>query len=376
MSDGQQATSTAGDRPVWERRFRAPVIGFPSWARNAPDRLAVATNESGSWQVYAWDLATGSRRRVTDIAIGVDHSFVTPDGERIAWFDDASGDEIGRWIAEPFGGGAAGPLVPGVPAAWSQGIVASDDGMIALGTGAPDGFTVYVSERGQEARRIHHHAETVLVAALSRNGALLALEHAEHGDSIHFALRVVDPRSGETVGELWDGEGVGLHAAGFSPVPGDARLAIEHERAGLSRPGVWNLETGVRSDIELDLPGDVFVRGWWPDGSALLVAQEHEGRDRVYRLELPGGGSMPSTIRRARSSRHACGRTAACGTGTRAAPRRRRSAPTPAGRRSSPPRASAPPPGGPSSPGPSRTRVAIACTGSSRRRPATARSRS
>jgi dipeptidyl aminopeptidase/acylaminoacyl peptidase len=43
----------------------------------------------------------------------------------------------------------------------------------------------------------------------------------------------------------------------------------------------------------VDLPGDVFVRDWWPDGSALLVGHQHEGRDRLYRLNLAGGDLHP-----------------------------------------------------------------------------------
>ena len=99
--------------PIWEQRFRAPTVGFPHWARNAPHRMAVASNESGAWQVYAFDRASGSRRRVTDDPIGVADGVVTPDGELIVWFHDLTGDEVGQWLAEPFAGaGPSGRLGP------------------------------------------------------------------------------------------------------------------------------------------------------------------------------------------------------------------------------------------------------------------------
>jgi len=161
------------------------------------------------------------------------------------------------------------------------------DSIVAAGTGRDQGFDVYVSVDGGPARSVHHHQEIVSVAGLSRDETLLALEHAEHGDSMHFALRVIRP-SGETVADLWDGPGLGLHAGAWSPVAGDQRLAIVHERSGRHRPGIWNLETGDRTDIDIDLPGDVDVLDWWPDGSALLLVHEHDGRSELHRLTVHG----------------------------------------------------------------------------------------
>jgi dipeptidyl aminopeptidase/acylaminoacyl peptidase len=281
----------------WELRFRAPDLDLPLWARHAPDRLTVATNESGSWQVHSWDRSAGVRRRVTDNPIGVlpgdeDVTYLpTPDGERIVWFDDPRGDETARWMVQPFDTAGEGfdpgePFLPDVPDAWTTGI-AIGDSVVAVGTGRPEGFDVYVSVDGGPARSVHHHAEIVAVADLSRDESLLALAHAEHGDSVHFALRVIRP-SGETVADLWDGPGLGLHAAAWSPLVGDQRLAIVHERGGRHRPGIWDLGTGERTDLDVDLPGDVTVMDWWPDGSALLLLHEHDGRGELHRLTLEG----------------------------------------------------------------------------------------
>jgi len=255
----------------------------------------VASNESGSWQVYAWDRGTGTRRRVTDDPIGVSGGAPTPDGSGIVWFHDQTGDEVGHWIVEPFsteavdadddGPSRRRPLVAGLSDAWSAGL-AMGDGILVVGTSDDDGFSVHVSEHGSPARVLHHHTEMVQVDGLSRDASLLCLAHAEHGDSIHPALRVLDPRTGATVGDLYDGPGLGLSAAGWSPVAGDQRLAFVHEREGRDRPGVWNLATGERHDLEVNLPGDVDVAGWWPDGSALLLVHDHEGRNQLYRYAL------------------------------------------------------------------------------------------
>ncbi|HEX2043529.1 MAG TPA: prolyl oligopeptidase family serine peptidase [Acidimicrobiales bacterium] len=279
-------TDAPGGMPLWERRFRAPTVSFPHWARHAPDRLVLTSNQSGAWQVYAWDRAAGTRRRVTDDPIGVPFGLCTPDGAGVVWFHDVSGDETGHWLVQPFGGdGGSRPLVAGLPDAWSAGL-ALGDGVVVVGTAGDDGFTVHVAADGDGPRVLHRHQEMVEVAGLSRDSSLVCLEHAEHGDNIHLALRVVDPQTGETVAEQWDGPGLGLSAAAWARVAGDQRLALVHEREGNERPAVWDLTTGERRDLHVDLPGDVGVADWWPDSSALLVVHRHEGRHRLYRLDL------------------------------------------------------------------------------------------
>jgi dipeptidyl aminopeptidase/acylaminoacyl peptidase len=277
---------------AWERRFRAPTVAFPHWARHAPDRLALASNQSGAWQVYAWNRVTGGRRQVTDDPIGVAGGACTPDGAGVVWFHDVTGDEVGHWLVEPFDGGEQRPLVPGIPDGWSAGLALGEAGLVVVGTATNDGFTVHVLD-GTAPRLLHRHPEIVEVAGLSRDSSLLCLQHAEHGDAVHLAVRVVDPRSGATLAEQWDGDDLGLSVAGWSRVAGDSRVALVHEREGTERPAVWDVATGERRDLRIDLPGDVAVADWWPDGSALLLVQEHEGRNRLFRFDLAGDALLP-----------------------------------------------------------------------------------
>jgi len=286
---------------IWEQRFRAPVASLPDWSPQAPDRVVYASTESGVWQVHAWDLATGERRQVTDHPVGVLDGTPTLDGEGVVWFQDETGDESGRWLVQPFHGGETTPFVEGVADGWGGGL-AQAPGVVAVGTNDRDGFAIYVSVEGGPAREIHRSSESVFLAgageggfvrgALSADGSLLCLEHAEHGDLIHPALRVVDPRSGTTVGELRD-EDMSLAGRCWSPVAGDSRLAFEHELDGDERPGIWDLSTGERTNLEPELEGAVFVADWWPDGSALLLLNRFEGRSRLYRYDLATGGLEP-----------------------------------------------------------------------------------
>ena len=278
----------------WEQRFRTPVSYLPEWSPLAPGHAVYTSNESGSWQVHALDVDRDTTRQVTNDPVGLTDAVPTLDGEGVLWFEDATGDESGRWLVQPFDGGDARPFLDGVPHGWSEGL-AQAPGLVVAGIADRRGFAVHVTSNGGPARELLRSSEWIglgsgedgglLRGALSADGTLLCLEHAEHGDLVHPALRVVDPHTGDTVGELLD-EGMSLAAKCWSPVAGDGRLAFRHELEGDERPGIWNPTTGERTNLAIDLQGAVSVADWWPDGSALLLVNLFEGRSRLYRYEL------------------------------------------------------------------------------------------
>ncbi len=284
----------------WEARFRAPTPTFPAWSRHAPDRLVLLSDESGSYQAYAWDLARGARRRFTDEPVGVIHATVAADGSLAVWFSDPTGDESGRWLAEPFDGGEARELLPGAPVGWPDGLALGRELVVGV-LADRDGFGVYVSEGGGPAKEVHRDVDRIAIGwseysiegfelgGLSADETLLCLTTAQEGDNIHRELGVLDPRTGAVVAELADGPRLGLVANAWSPVPGDARLAIMHEREDLHRPAIWDVATGRRTDLPIELPGEVVPVDWWPDGSALLLIHLIEGRDELFRCDLASG---------------------------------------------------------------------------------------
>ena len=281
------------DLPAWEARFRAPILSFPAWSPDAPDRLAIASTESGSYQLYAWDRATGRRHQVTHDPVGVLGGRPTRDGSGIAWFHDATGSESGGWVVAPFDEAVAPePLVPGVPEGWDEGLAMGRRRTVAAVSTA-ERFSIWVSEQGADARCLHAHPEMLSLgaddeAALSADESLIVFEHAEDGDVHHTGLRVIDAATGATVGDLrWDGIAIASH--GFSPVAGDMRVAISHERSDERRPAIWDARTGEVTDLPIGITGDIEVAGWWPDGSALLLLQLVEGRHRLHRHDIASG---------------------------------------------------------------------------------------
>ncbi|MEU2024206.1 prolyl oligopeptidase family serine peptidase [Streptomyces sp. NPDC016469] len=282
---------TTASVPLWEQRFRAPRVSLPDWAEDAPDRALFVSNATGTYELYAWDRATGEQRQVTDRPNGTTDGVLTPDGESVWWFDDTDGDEFGVWMRRPFHGGAGAesvPAAPGLGPSYPAGLAIGRDGTAVIGRSTDeDGTTVHVVRPGAAPAEIYRHRESAGVGDLSHDGTLIALEHTEHGDAMHSALRVVRP-DGTTVAELDDTEGgtkeLGLAVLGFAPVAGDTRLLVGHQRRGRWEPMIWDPVAGTETDLAIDLPGDVGAE-WYPDGSALLIEHGFEARSELWRYE-------------------------------------------------------------------------------------------
>ncbi|MGJ5696642.1 prolyl oligopeptidase family serine peptidase [Streptomyces sp. SID7815] len=296
MSDTQNDASVPEreqEPPQWEQRFRAARVSLPDWAEDAPDRALFVSNATGTYELYAWDRATGKQRQVTDRPNGTTDGVLTPDGRTVWWFADTDGDEFGVWMRQPFEGGPDEPATPGLEPFYPAGLAIGRDGTAVVGRSTDeDGTTVHLVAPGADPVVIYRHRESAGVGDLSHDGTLIALEHTEHGDAMHSALRVVRP-DGSTVAELDDTEGgtkeLGLAVLGFAPVAGDTRLLVGHQRRGRWEPMIWDPVTGTQTDLPVDLPGDTGAE-WYPDGSALLIEHSFEARSELWRYE-PGAAA-------------------------------------------------------------------------------------
>jgi dienelactone hydrolase len=282
--------------PDWEKRFRAPRIGLPDWAEDAPARSLFVSNTTGTYELYAWDRETGAQRQVTDRPNGTTDGVLAPDGEWIWWFKDTDGDEFGIWMRQPFDGGDDEPAAPGLMPSYPGGLALGRDGTAVVGRSTDEeGSTIHVVRPGTAPVEIYRHRQSAGVGDLSRDGSLLAIEHTEHGDAMHSALRVVrldGVADGTTAAELDDTKGgtkeLGLSCLGFSPADEDTRMLVGHQRGGRWEPMLWDPVTGEERALAIDLPGDVGA-DWYPDGSALLIEHSHHARSELWRYDLLSG---------------------------------------------------------------------------------------
>jgi dienelactone hydrolase len=271
----------------WRARFHAKRLSVPDWAIDAPDVNLYVSNASGVWEVYAWNRATNEHRQVTDRPNGTMHAFPSPDGEWIWWFNDTDGDEFGSWVREPFGGGAAAePAVPDVHDGYPAGLEVGEN-LVVIGVSTDDGSQLFAHADGKTSM-FYSHEDDAGIASMSRDSRLVTISHSEHGDSRHPALRILATGDFSTVAEKWDGEGKGLTALEFSPIAGDTRLLVVHERRGREELMIWDVEADTEAEIELDLPGEVGA-SWYPAADALLVAHFHQGRSSLFRYDIATG---------------------------------------------------------------------------------------
>lgn len=297
-------TDTNTSMPQWEQRFRAPRVSLPDWAEDAPSRSLFVSNATGTFELYTWERDTGRQRQATSRSNGTTTGGLTPDGAWLWWFADTDGDEFGTWVRQPFDAevGSDGtapatePATPGLEPSYPAGLALGRDGTAVVGRSTDEeGSTIHVVRPGQAPFVVYRHRESAGVGDLSHDGDLLVIEHTEHGDAMHSALRVVR-LDGTTVAELDDTEGgtveLGLTVMEFAPVSGDSRLLIGHQRHNRWEPMLWDPTTGKTTELSIDLPGDVGA-DWYPDGSALLISHDHQARSDLWRYELDSGRLLP-----------------------------------------------------------------------------------
>lgn len=281
--------------PDWRDRYRFPSVGFPSWSSADPDRLVFVGDEGGSTQIWTTHLATGDRRAVTEQRVGVEEFVMSPRGDAVAWWSDDSGNGNGAWVATSLDGASTTELLAGIGEGWSEGLAwCGTTVAIALTDG--ESYRLYVGGAGGAGRLVQESARPfglgreweTTPGGLSTDGTLLCLRHSDAGDMLHFGLRVLDVATGDARGDLVD-DGLSIRVASWSPVSGDQRVALIHERDGIDRPSVWESTTGVRRDYPSELPGELDVVDWYPEADALLVTHWHDGRSQLHRLDLASG---------------------------------------------------------------------------------------
>ncbi len=275
----------------WRRRFSAVRVGLPHWARDNAEHALYVSNATGRYEVSSWDTGTDTHTIATDRPDGTVHATVSADGSRLWWFDDTDGDEFGSWRSQQFGAAAAAGAdtlaLPSVAPGYPAGLEVGRDVVLA-GFSDDDGTRVHLGVPGSEPRVVYRHVEDGGVGALSADESRWVLAHSEHGDTRYPALRAFSLPDGEVIAELSDAPGKGLNPIAFSPVPGDQRLLVGHERRGRDELLIWNLADGAVTELPIDLPGDL-QGDFCPAGDAVLVVHTSAGRSTVHRYDLASG---------------------------------------------------------------------------------------
>ena len=294
------------DNAPWKQRFRAPVVAWTQIARANPTRGLAVTNSSGKYQLYSWDVPSGTLRQLTDWQAGLQYGEISGDGRYIYYLDDEQGNEIGHFVRVPFENGEAQDITPEWPPYSTLSFLSSGSGSHFGFVGCDDdGFRVYSIETNANGEigtpfQLFHSSKMVFGPIYSYAGEVAVIATTDRATVQHFKLVAFDTTTGHQIAELWDVEGTSLDPLVFSPQPGDLRLAGTTNRSGLKRPFIWNPHTNERIDLDFPgLAGEVVPLDWSHDSRYLLLCQLNEAIQQLYlydmkdqtlkKLDHPGG---------------------------------------------------------------------------------------
>ena len=142
--------------------------------------------------------------------------------------------------------------------------------------------------RVAEPAVVYRNTNDGSVDGLSRDETIWLLAHSEHGDSRYPALRAISVGNGDLLAELDDTPGRGLGAIAFSPIPGDQRVLVGHERHGHDQLLIWDPLTGVVENWRSTCPGTSPATSSRTHRS-LLVLHTHAARTTLHRYDLESG---------------------------------------------------------------------------------------
>jgi dipeptidyl aminopeptidase/acylaminoacyl peptidase len=281
------------DKALWKQRFRAPVVAWAQIARANPTRGLAVTNSTGKYQLYAWDVPSGTLRQLTSWQAGLQYGEISGDGRYIYYMDDEQGNEIGHFVRVPFENGEAQDITP-------EWLPYSTLGYLSSGSGShfgfvrcdDDGFRTYSMETKANGEigapfLLFHSSKMVFGPFYSYAGEVAVIATTDRATVQDFNLLAFDTATGDQIAELWDGSGTSLDPLFFSPQPGDLRLAGTTNRSGLKRPFIWNPHTGERVDLDFrELTGEVIPLDWSPDGKWLLLCQFNQAIQQLYLYDL------------------------------------------------------------------------------------------
>jgi dipeptidyl aminopeptidase/acylaminoacyl peptidase len=277
---------------TWKQRFRSARIAYAFTAVTNPHRGLVCTNQTGVFQLYAWDVDSSRLTQRTHYERGKVWGSLAADGRYLYYLNDETGNEVGHFVRVPFTGGSDEDITPDLPLYTSFGLNHDHSGnrlgFIAAGS---EGFQAMVLDADAEARlsppRLLWHSRALSFGpTFSHGGEIALIATTERSGRNEYNLIALDATTGETIGELWD-EAASIQASHFSPIAGDMRLAATSNKSGFMRPLIWNPLTGERTDIPLpELEGEISVWDWSPDGHQLLLRQLNRAAYQLYRYDL------------------------------------------------------------------------------------------
>ena len=260
----------------WRERFRAGAVTAASRARANPGRGVVISDRDGNDEAYAWDVASGELRRLTDSGTAVIEAAITPDGTSIVYLRDTTGSEFGHLHRVPFEGGESVDLTPELDEYVAYEVHATDDVVVAIAAFA-DGQRLLCIRGGE----VHLWPQEALVTglALADDGSIAAVGEPMDGLIGRTVVR-----------SLSDGSEIDRLDRSVPYAIRSSEIAVGLHRDDHLRPGTWTPGNDPHA-LAVDMLGDVVPVAWSDDGTRMLLFHLHRSTGGLALLDLASGGT-------------------------------------------------------------------------------------
>lgn len=289
------------ENALWKQRYRTGFLWHAALAHSAPSRGMVVSSVSGTTQLHAWDVQSGTLRQLTHSQEGVFSGMISPDGRFAFYLRDERGSEQGHFVRIPWEGGEAQDLTPDMPpyAALYRCAVSENGRVFAFTPTEANGFPLYCLDLHEGSgvgapRELHRSPKLLDDVALSPTAEFVVVATTERAQARQYSLMAFEVASGKRIGELSDLPHGSIRAVLFSPLPGENLLLCMADQSGYNRPLLWNLKSGERIELtEGDLAGDIEPLDWSRNGRTLLLRQVLSAVDRLHLYDLETGILTP-----------------------------------------------------------------------------------
>ena len=288
----------------WKQRYRLHQHEG-HLARCNNQRGLVISNRSGIYQLYAWDVADGKLRQLTQCPFGKERGQISSNGRYVYYLDDHQGDETGHFVRIDVDTGEQIDLTPDVER-YSQLGFQTDciDRMIAYITAdSENGYRLYAQSVMQSTigkpSLIYQSSDYMVNSIPSYDGGFIVVEITDIKIGSGSKLVVFDSTNGsQPINTLDDGPEANMMAKQFATLSDDSRLLGSSNRSGTNRPFIWDVRTGIRTDLELPQlgnEGDIYPQDWSPDGELILLLHIHNAIFQLYCYRMSDRSSKKLT---------------------------------------------------------------------------------
>lgn len=263
----------------WRDRFRAESTRDVHIAAENESRGVVVSNREGSLAAHAWDVETGSLRKIASENAATLEAAISDDGSEIyVLMEHVPGTEMGHIHAVPFEGGAASDLTPDLPP-YPVVSLGSTGGFVHALVGIEGGMAVLTVFGGDVTLTAIEGLPSA--AHFDAGSGWLAIVEAPVGGGFVPDTRVVDVATGNTVGAL---------ERATAGTIADGVIGVAISDGEWMRPAKW-VPGSEPEPISVDVPGDVVPMAWSSDRTWLVLRQDHRSRTALFAHHLESGAT-------------------------------------------------------------------------------------